>query len=203
MPFYFQNIAAVFDSWMSDKSSKLHFHILLRHCSFCHTTKKKTAFLLSSPPPLQKMFQNSIWIRNPRESEGCDGSIDCGTCFQKQRGNHHHVHLCTAVKPAMVHSCLFKSVTHFHNTSYLADFELGFTIALFHVKLNFCLCLLPCQVGSRGAFQIQVQPAGQFQRSAGQVVAEKTHWCLLPSRGPGRTQRLLSVQELATSTHTT
>lgn len=87
--------------------------------------------------------------------------------------------------------------------SYLAGFELGFKIPLFHAKLNSSLCLHPCQVGSRGTFQIQVQPAGQFQRSTGQVVAEKTHWSLLPSRGPGRTQRLLSVQELATPTHTT
>ena len=26
------------------------------------------------------------------ECEGCVGSIDCGTCFQKQQGNHRHVH---------------------------------------------------------------------------------------------------------------
>lgn len=87
--------------------------------------------------------------------------------------------------------------------SYLAGFELGFKIPLSHAKLNSSPCLHPCQVGSRGTFQIQVQPAGQFQRSAGQVVAEKTHRSLLPPRGPGRTQRLLSVQELATPTHTT
>lgn len=87
--------------------------------------------------------------------------------------------------------------------SYLAGFELGFKISLFHAKLNSSLCLHPCQVGSGWTFQVQVQPAGQFQRSAGQVVAEKTHRSLLPSRGPGRTQRLLSVQELATPTHTT
>ena len=47
------------------------------------------------------------------ECEGCVGSIDCGTCFQKQRGNHHHVQFCTAVKLAMLRVCLFKSVEHF------------------------------------------------------------------------------------------
>ncbi|XP_076615187.1 lipase maturation factor 1 isoform X3 [Chaetodon auriga] len=58
------------------------------------------------------------------------------------------------------------------------------------------------QVGSRGTFQVQVQPAGQHQRSAGEVVAEETHRALLPSRGPGSTQGLLPVQELAPPAHT-
>ena len=47
------------------------------------------------------------------ECEGCVGSIDCGTCFQKQRGNHQHVQFCTAVKPAMVRFCLVKSAAPF------------------------------------------------------------------------------------------
>ena len=47
------------------------------------------------------------------ESEGCVGSTDCATCFQKQRGNHHHVRFRTAVKPAMVRVCLVKSAAHF------------------------------------------------------------------------------------------
>ena len=47
------------------------------------------------------------------EYEGCVGSIDCGTCSQKQRGNHHHVQLFTAVKSAMVCVCFVKSATFF------------------------------------------------------------------------------------------
>lgn len=71
------------------------------------------------------------------------------------------------------------------------------------VGLHSSPCPPPTQVGSRGTFQVQVQPAGQCQRSAGEVVAEETHRGVLPSREPGRTQGLLPVQELAPPTHTT
>lgn len=83
---------------------------------------------------------------------------------------------------------------------------LGFYVKLQTVKIPLASrhsspCPPPSQVGSRGTFPVQVQPAGQRQRSSGEVVAEKTHRGLLPPRGPGRTQGLLQVPELAPPTH--
>ena len=142
---------------MSNKSSKLHFHFLLQHCSFCHTTKKitrrKLLFLFSCPPPAKKgpKFNLNLQSQAAQESdvsglssssapsltdhathlirlravicifnagargecEGCVGSIDCGTCFQKQWGNHLHVQFCSAVKSAMVGFFLIKSAAPF------------------------------------------------------------------------------------------
>ena len=43
------------------------------------------------------MFDAGAREETRGECEGCVGSIDCSTCFQKQQGNHHHVQHCVPI----------------------------------------------------------------------------------------------------------
>ena len=142
MLFHFKVIAALCDSqikWVINHPNCI-FIFFFKPAHFVTRLKRKLFFRFQARP-LRKVFQNSIWICNPKrrrrvtsaasvllqapvwptvlriyvrggvmcildagargESEGCFDSIDCGTCFQKQRGNHPHVQLCTVVKLAM------------------------------------------------------------------------------------------------------